>query len=247
MNFNDRKYLVAQTITQVKEWLYNAIKTRKAPSYAPNREAEIKRKLVVWLESICAAGGVKASHRMNHSYKIYNINKCLLTKKRLFCFFFLLHHIHMYNNLVYCITQHLHFGFFFMTTCSTWDASPAGTTVPLCTSTAPGEPALSFFTLPFALWGVAFSCVAFLGDSVIGWCAVLLAYVILLSVWSIKGVGDGALPDVGVIGLPPFINSTISSASRLKSPPGRNGLSQPLSVLKTKIMKVNQFIYSFQF
>ena len=39
-------------------------------------------------------------------------------------------------------------------------------------------------------------------------------------------------PGVGVIGLPPFISSTISSASRDRSPSGLNGLSQPLSVLK---------------
>lgn len=38
-------------------------------------------------------------------------------------------------------------------------------------------------------------------------------------------------PGVGVIGLPPLINSTISSASLDRSPSGRKGLSHPLSVL----------------
>lgn len=42
----------------------------------------------------------------------------------------------------------------------------------------------------------------------------------------------GTAVGVGVMGLPPLIRDTISSASRLRSPSGRNGLSHPLSVLK---------------
>lgn len=48
------------------------------------------------------------------------------------------------------------------------------------------------------------------------------------------GNGGAFWPGVGVIGFPPFISSTISSASRERSPSGLNGLSQPLSVLKSK-------------
>jgi len=44
---------------------------------------------------------------------------------------------------IYWMTQHLHFGFFLITTCSICDASPAGTTVPRWTSTAPGAAFLS--------------------------------------------------------------------------------------------------------
>jgi hypothetical protein len=60
------------------------------------------------------------------------------------------------------------------------------------------------------------------------------------STWSCPSepATDGSLgatlPGVGVIGLPPLIISTISSASRLRSPSGRNGLSHPLSVLQAK-------------
>lgn len=149
----------------------------------------------------------------------------------------------------YCITQHLHLGFFLITTCSTWFASTGacGIMVPLCTSSAPGL--VSFCTLPLvAFFGVACrSLLTFFGDSVIGSfacfvtsgvgddvCSETLFSSSLASVWSSKYVGDALPPDVGVIGLPPFISSTISSASLLKSPPGRKGLSQPLSVLKTK-------------
>lgn len=132
----------------------------------------------------------------------------------------------------YCITQHLHFGFFLIVTCSTCEASPGCTAVPLCTSSAPGVTGFSFFcTLPLALlmgdaarfcpfapafWWDSFTALAVFGESGS----------------SSEGRG-GKLPSgVGVIGLPSFINSTISSASLLRSPPGRNGLSQPLSVLK---------------
>ena len=44
---------------------------------------------------------------------------------------------------VYWITQHLHFGFFLMTTCSICDESLGGTTVPCWTSTAPGAAGFS--------------------------------------------------------------------------------------------------------
>lgn len=56
-----------------------------------------------------------------------------------------------------------------------------------------------------------------------------------LRVSSVRGVWPGlpgaALAGV-VMGLPPLMSSTISSASRLRSPSGRKGLSQPLSVLQ---------------
>lgn len=126
----------------------------------------------------------------------------------------------------YCITQHLHFGFFLIVICSTCDASPGWTAV-LCTSTAPGVADFSFCcTFPLAL---------LFGDApttfvVVFWWDSLIAF--FESVWSSDGKG-GKLPSgVGVIGLPPFISSTISSASLLRSPPGRKGLSHPLSVLK---------------
>lgn len=139
----------------------------------------------------------------------------------------------------YCSTQHLHFGFFFIVTCSTCIASPWGFTVTLCTSTAPGEAVVlvalpSLFVVPFKLFGVevAFSWVAFFGDSVMGsWTLLAVCWWL----WSLSSRCDrdgGCWPGVGVIGLPPLINSTISSASRLRSPPGRKGLSHPLSTLQ---------------
>ena len=50
------------------------------------------------------------------------------------------------------------------------------------------------------------------------------------------GNGGPVCPGVGVMGFPPLINSTISSASLERSPSGRNGLSQPLSVLKNSFL-----------
>lgn len=135
---------------------------------------------------------------------------------------------HMHSTVFvhsYCMTQHLHLGFFLMVTCSTWDASPGVPAVPLCTSTAPGVVVFwSFWTLPLALFCVALSSAALFGDSTVS----------DLSVWSSDGREGPFAPGVGVIGFPPFISCTISSASRLKSPPGWKGLSQPLSVLKAE-------------
>lgn len=145
------------------------------------------------------------------------------------------------------MTQHLHLGFFFKTTCS---ASPGEFIVSRLISTEPGcllfTPAFPFADASVLLLGDAFKFVVFLGDCVNGDVAsTVLAGVavglvpplcIVLSVSSAEGNGGALLSGVGVIGLPPFINSTISSASLLNSPPGRNGLSQPLSVLNRKKM-----------
>lgn len=60
-----------------------------------------------------------------------------------------------------------------------------------------------------------------------------------LSVVSHPGNGGAVWPGVGVIGFPPFINSTISSASLERSPSGLNGLSQPLSVLEMNFSLLN--------
>lgn len=84
------------------------------------------------------------------------------------------------------------------------------------------------------LVGVEYKLFDFFGESIIGSGADLLFVKLPVSFTSNDGNGGATLPGVGVIGLPPFINSTISSASLLKSPPGRNGFSQPLSVLEIK-------------
>lgn len=141
--------------------------------------------------------------------------------------------------MFYCITQHLHFGFFLIITCSTCDASLGCTTVPLCMSTVPGDGFVSFVTVfPLALCWLLLS---FLSDGDFGLCdRSLMAFFVMtsdgdslaVSVSSFNGSFGDVFPGVGVIGLPSFISSTISSASRLRSPPGRNGFSQPLSVLK---------------
>ena len=62
---------------------------------------------------------------------------------------------------VYWITQHLHFGFFLMTTCSICDASLAGTTVPRWTSTAPGAAGFSTEHGAFPLAPTLFSLFCF--------------------------------------------------------------------------------------
>lgn len=65
--------------------------------------------------------------------------------------------------------------------------------------------------------------------------AKIFALTLRLFTWafsSSSAASCGAAVGVGVMGLPPFISDTISSASRLRSPSGRNGLSHPLSVLK---------------
>lgn len=118
------------------------------------------------------------------------------------------------GRVCYCITQHLHFGFFFSTTCSTWEGSFPFITVPLWTSTLGGT---AFFSLhvPFA----------FVGVDVTG-CWSCLPSVL----WS-GNSGDVALVGVGVIGLPSLISSTIWSASLDKSPSGLKGLSQPSELI----------------
>lgn len=165
---------------------------------------------------------------------------CIRTQiyyKKMSVFFFIV----VFKNYYYCMTQHLHFGFFLSTTCS---ASPGELIVSLLISTAPG------LLLPFKSFkgGGAdeFNWFIFLGDWHIGDVAstVLAGVAVglvppLCIVWSASspfGIELGAviLSGVGVIGLPPLIRSNNSSASLSNSPPGRNGLSQPLSVLKKK-------------
>jgi hypothetical protein len=157
--------------------------------------------------------------------------------------------------LAYWITQHLHLGFFLMTTCSTCDASLAGTTVPCWTSTGPCDDGFSLeqgafplapTLLPLFCFEAASGADCDTGDTT----STLLAGVatgeepaLWWSAWSgpSEPATDGSLgatlPGVGVIGLPPLIISTISSASRLRSPSGRNGLSHPLSVLNNTKQK----------
>lgn len=121
---------------------------------------------------------------------------------------------------LYRTTQQLHLDFFLITTCSICDASVSLAVVPCWTST----PVINEFStgaLPFAfVVEFTFCCIA--------------------DPFSSNNF-DGLLAWVGVIGLPSLISSTISSASLDKSPSGRNGLSQPLSVLKIK--QSNYFIF----
>lgn len=124
----------------------------------------------------------------------------------------------------YWITQHLHLGFFFITTGST---SPPedGETIVRWTSTTP---ALSDLAVPLK---------PFLGEPTppappvpadscdLSWTVASLSSTPIFS---------DPFAEVGVMGFPSLIRPTISSASRLRSPSGRNGLSHPLSVLPTK-------------
>lgn len=146
------------------------------------------------------------------------------------------------------MTQHLHFGFFLITTCSTAGASLGGTITLWCTSTTPGATFWSFGVLPFApdfglfatgvvLFGViTTSCTSLpLGEmgpvskeSVWSWCNPLPT----------TPSSSGSSPLIGVIGLPSLMRLTIVSASRAKSPSGRKGLSTPLSWLKRKKNKM---------
>ena len=130
-------------------------------------------------------------------------------------FFFFFFYFH-------CPTQLLHFGFFFLTTCSTCVPSVGVAVVTCCTST-PVTTEFSSFAEPliFDPFGLE-----------VRFC---LSERVAFPSWSSCSSLDDGLFCVGVIGLPSLISSTISSASFDKSPSGRNGLSQPLSVLQTKI------------
>ena len=145
------------------------------------------------------------------------------------------------------MTQHWHLDFFLITTCSTWLSAPAtGATTARWTSTAPGDeapdallpPDSCSVRLPLVRPPPPSAASVPLGED--GEYAFLD-----------PGLAANSAPDISArctssllfktseMGRPPLSSSTSSSASRLRSPSGRKGLSCPDSVLQKKRKKIN--------
>ena len=144
------------------------------------------------------------------------------------------------------MTQHWHLDFFLITTCSTWLSAPVtGATTARWTSTAPGDEAPDDVLLPPDSCSVTFPLVRLpppsaasvpLGDD--GEDAFLDSGLAARSAPEISARWTSSLLfRTSEMGRPPFSSSTSSSASRLRSPSGRNGLSCPDSVLWKKRKK----------
>lgn len=151
------------------------------------------------------------------------------------------------------MTQHWHLDFFLITTCSTWLSPATGATTPRWTSIAPLSAAsAAFFScsvkLPLILPPSGDSALlvggdegveTFRGGDPLSWtaCSGLCCCCCCCSSSTKVGCDCKGTPSLffntsEMDTRPPLSNSTSSSASRLRSPSGRNGLSWPDSVLQ---------------